>query len=156
MDLMEARFAAVAAFVTVFSSVGSGGNAARVFVYSQRETPARSWLPVVCDGVSVADLKRGFFFVVNVSAGRHSLSLLDGVPVSVEIHSGDEAFVRLDWHYDVRRAPIPILAVISAERAANEMRFLSYIDAKRIHSTTVPSSDPRPTVQPQLKTREPQ
>lgn len=147
------RFAAIAVFVIPWNSVASAEDSIRVFVYSQRETPARSWMPIVCDGMRVADVKRGFFFVVNVSPGRHSLSVTDGVPVSVEASSGKEVFVRVDWNHELGRSPIPVLSRVEMERAKKEMRFLSYVDDKRIHSDAVPLRDPRPAENPSLKVR---
>jgi hypothetical protein len=146
--------AAVTVFV-LLSRTATADDLSRVFVYSQRETPARSWMTVLCDGERIADVRRGFFFIVNVRPGRHSLSLADGVPVSVEVRSGGEVFVRIDWSHDVRRQPIPVFNSVVEERAKREMRFLSYVEAKRIHSTAVAGADPRPPDNPQLKTRKP-
>lgn len=123
-------------------------------MYSQRETPARSWLPIACDGERIAELKRGFFFAVNLPPGGHSLSLRDGVPVSFEVRPAGETFVRLNWSHDVRRSPIPVLGLVPEEIANKEMRFLSYIEVKNIHSTAVSREDPRPANTPRLKTRD--
>jgi hypothetical protein len=128
----------------------------RVFVYAQRETPARSWMPVGCDGQNIAEVKRGFFFSANLRPGRHLLSLEDGVPISIDVRPGAETYVRVDWNYDIRRSPIPVLSSVVEERAKKEIRFLSYVETKRIHSLTVSKADPRPFVSPQLKTRQPQ
>jgi hypothetical protein len=113
-------------------------------------------MTIVCDGERIAEVKRGLFFAVNVRPGRHSLSLAEGVPISIEVRSGAQAFVRLDWNHDVRRPPIPALTSVVEQRAMREMRFLTYVDSKRIHSTVVPGVDPRPPENPQLRTREPQ
>jgi len=145
--------------VTVFvllTPTATADDLSRVFVYSQRETPARLWMTIVCDGERIAEVKRGVFFAVNVRPGRHSLSLADGVPLSVKVRSGEEAFVRIDWSHDVRRPPIPVLNSVVEESAKREMRFLSYVDAKRIHSTAVPAVDPRQPENLRLKTREPE
>jgi hypothetical protein len=151
-----ARFITVA--IIVFLSVGAGSaeDAARIYVYAQRDTPARSWLPISCDGEVVAEVRRGTFFAINLSPGRHALSLENGVPVSVEVHSGEVSFVRIDWNHEVGRQPIPILASVRPDRASKEMMFLGYADAKRLHSRSVPRTDPRPANQPQFKTREEQ
>jgi hypothetical protein len=113
-------------------------------------------MPVACDGERIAEVKQGFFFAVNLPPGRHSLSLADGVPVSVDLRLGEEAFVRVDWNHDVRRRPIPVLNSVVAERAKREMRLLSYVDAKRIHAAADSGSDPRSPEKPQLKAREPE
>ncbi len=52
----------------------SGAEAlTQVYVYVQQETPARSWFPVWFDGVVVAKIKRGRFFVINAAPGRHTV-----------------------------------------------------------------------------------
>ena len=139
--------------VLCFGQLVAAENASLMFVYSQRETPARSWMPVACDGKNIAEIRRGFFFAVSLPPGRHSLLLRDSVPISIEIRPENETFVRLDWSQDVRRSPIPVLSRVPAEIAKKEMQFLSYIEAKRIHSTGVSREDPRPSDGPRLKTR---
>src|SRR5262245_24639610 len=141
-------------FLLSWSAVAD--ESSRVFIYSQRGTPARSWMTIICDGEKIAEVKQGFFIGANVRPGRHSLTLADGVPISVEVRSGAEAFVRIDWSHDIRRQPIPVLSSVVEETARREMRFLSYVDGKRIHSTLVLREDPRPPENPQLKTRPPQ
>jgi hypothetical protein len=147
------------ATVTIFilcNQLVAADDLSRVFVYAQRETPARSWTPVGCDGENIAEVKRGFFFSVTLRPGRHLLSLEGGVPISIDVRSGVETFVRVDWNYDVRRPPIPVLSSVDEERAKTEMRFLSYVETKRIHSLAISKTDPRPTVSPQLKTTRPE
>jgi hypothetical protein len=146
---------AAATLFIIVSRVAAAEDSARVFVYSQTETPARSWTTVFCDGKAIAEVKRGFFFALNLHEGRYALSLTDGVPISVEVSPATETFVRINWSHDVRGSPIPVLSRVEQERAKREMRFLSYIDTKRIHSTAVSRVDPRPAESPQLKTREP-
>lgn len=125
-----------------------------VFVYAQRATPARSWLRLACDGKTVAGLKRGYFLALRLSPGRHTLSLTDGVPISVETSPARESFVRLAWSHDVRRPPIPVLTSVAEETARQEMRFLSYVEPKRIYSAAVSGADPRPDEKPGLKIRQ--
>ena len=129
-------------------------SSGRIYVYAQRDTPARSWLTIACDGKVVAELKRGCFFAVNVSPGRHVLEPQRGVPASIEVRESGEIYVRLDWHYELGQPPVPVLSIVQPEFAAGEIKFLSYADAKRPHSDTVPKTDPRPPVQPRLKTRD--
>jgi hypothetical protein len=125
----------------------------RIYIYAQRDTLARSWIPISCDGEIVAEVRRGAFFAVDVSPGRHTLSLERGVPVSVDVGLGMESFVRLQWHYWTGQQPIPMLSQIGSEQASKELRFLSYAEAKRLHGKSVPKGDPRQPVEPQLKTR---
>lgn len=125
--------------ITVLALSASAEQLSRIYVYARRETPARGWLPVFCDS-QVAEIRRGAFFAINVSLGHHVLGLEKGVPISVEAGSGEEAFVRLDWHHKVGRPPIPAFKNVRFELATKEMRFLSYADAKRLRSASVPPS----------------
>lgn len=126
----------------------------RIFVYAQRLTPARSWISISYGGAAAADVKRGMFFAINAAPGRSVLSLEEGVPAFVEVHSGEDAFVRLDWHFEAGRPPIAVLSVVRPDQARKEMKFLSYIDAKRVRSTAVAKTDPREPPQLQLKRRQ--
>ena len=132
------------------------GQLSRVFVYSQRESPARTWTRVGCDGENIAEIKRGFFFAISLPSGSHVLSLTDGIPVSVEVRPGVDIFVRVDWNYDVRRSPIPVLSRVAEQRATQEMRFLSYVGANRIHSPSVPASAPPLSGTPRFQSRQPE
>jgi hypothetical protein len=138
-----ARLAAATLFV-LLGRAAATDDLSQIYVYSQRETPARSWMTVVCDGRPIADVKRGYFFALNVRPGRYTLSLADGVPVSVDVRPRGEAFVRIDWSHHVRRRPIPVLNTVASERAKRELRFLSYVDSGRIHSTAVPAAPTPP------------
>ena len=125
----------------------------RIYVYELRPSAGRSWRPILCGGVEAAELKEGMFFAINVPAGRHTVRTESGVPASVDVHSGEEVFVRLDWSYQAGRAPIAELHVVPPERARKEMRYLSYIGAKKVHSPSVPAADPRERTPARLKTR---
>jgi hypothetical protein len=131
-------------------------HSARIYVYAQRLTAARSWLPIACGGSAVAELKQGMFFAIDVPPGRHALSTETGVPAFVDVHAGEEAFVRLDWSYQEGRPPVPVLAAVPPDQARKEMMYLSYIDAKRALSPSVPRTDPREPAQLRLKRREAQ
>jgi hypothetical protein len=72
-------------------------TSARIYVYVQAETPARSWFPILCDGTMVAKLKRGRFFAINVAPGRHLLGAKESLPVFVTAESGEDSFVRVEW-----------------------------------------------------------
>ncbi len=123
-------------------------------MYAQRDTAARSWLPISCGSSVVAEIKQGTFFAISVPPGRYALCVKNGVPLPVEVHASEESFVRLDWDYEVGRSPIPVLAKVGATDARSEMKFLSYVSARRVHSSLVPKSDPRPPVEPRLRTRD--
>lgn len=143
---------ALLALAALTSPFAAPANAARIYVYAQFETPARSWLLVSCDNDGVAQLKRGMFFAIDATPGRHVLSIGDkGVPAAIELHAGEELFVRLDWHYERDAPPVPALHTVPHDVAHKEMLNLKYIDADRILSASVPKADPRG--RPQLKPR---
>jgi len=116
---------------------------ARIYVYVQQETPARSWFPVSCDGVVVAELKRGRFFAINVVPGRHMLNEEKGVPAFVDARPGRDSFVRLNWHIEVGQPAIPVWEIVNAASAHTDMLTLAYIDAAKALSKSVPKKDPR-------------
>jgi hypothetical protein len=127
---------------------------ARIYVYVQLETPARSWFPILCDGTVVAKLKRGRFFVVNVAPGRHMLSDKEGVPVFVDVRSGEKSFIYLEWRNgEVPGPALPVWTVADRDRARRDMIYLTYIDADKALSKSVPKTDPREGPQPRLRRR---
>jgi hypothetical protein len=91
------------------------------------------------------------FFAIDVPPGRHSLGTEAGVPTFIDVHSGEEAFVRLNWNYQVGRPPIPVLGAVRPDRARKEMKYLSYINTKKVLSASVPKTDPREPTELQLK-----
>lgn len=134
--------------------VPAGGGSARVYVYAQRDTAARSWIAISCSGIVVAELRKGRFFAINLAAGRYTLSLEKGVPLSLDLRSGEESFVRLDWNYGIGRPPIPVLSKVRRTDARREMKYLSYIGVKKAHSSLVSRTDPIQPVVPRLRTRD--
>lgn len=117
---------------------------ARIYVYVQMDTPARSWFPVSCDKAVVAKLKRGRFFAVNVAPGRHMVSDEKGVPVFVDARSGEEPFVRLEWRNgDVGGPALPVWQVVPPSAARGDLIYLTYIEADKVLSRSVPKADPR-------------
>ena len=140
-------------FLLLLRQNASAEESGRLYVYAQRETPARGLMPVFCDGGVAAEIRRGTFLAINVSPGRHTLLTADGVPLTVEVSAQHDVFIRLDWHHQVGRPPIPAFSRVGGEKAASEMRFLSYVDKKRIRSDSVSRTDPRPPIQPRLRTR---
>jgi hypothetical protein len=125
----------------------------RVYVYAQRLTEARSWMPVYCDGEPVARIKAGRLFAIHLAAGRHTLSLEPGVPLPIEVRPGEESFVRLDWHMELGRSAIPVFNLTRPELARKEMTNLSYIDPKQALSPAVAKTDVRELRQPELRRR---
>ena len=51
------------------------------------------------------------------------------------------------------RDPIALFSQVSPADAQGEMKFLSYVGVKRLHSSLVPKTDPRKEVQPKLRVR---
>jgi hypothetical protein len=127
-----------------------------LYLYAQRDTPASKWLPITVDGAPAAELRRGTCFAIQLSPGPHTISTPSGVPLSIELNPNNPAHVRLDWHHNINRPPIPVLSLVPQPRAEKEMMFLSYIPANKIHSTAVPTSDPRQPAPPTLQPRPPQ
>lgn len=136
----------------LIASSAAAEDATRIYVYALRNTPARSWMPVFCDGQVMADVRAGAYFAINIPAGRHILSIDPGVPLPIDIGSNETKFIRVDWHHEIGKQPIPVLNLITAELAESEIRFLSYIEQRRQHSALVAVSDPQPR-RPQLRTR---
>jgi hypothetical protein len=129
-------------------------DAARIYVYAQRPTAARSWLSFSCNGSRVAQLKQGTFFAMRLDPGRYTFTIVGGVPLSIDVAPKDEAFVRLDWNHSVGRPPIPVLRTVHSAQAHSEMKYLSYVDKKRVFSESVAKADPREPAEPRLKTRD--
>ncbi len=145
------RIIAIATLIPLPSARAQGLS--QIYVYAQLETPARSWLPISCDSTVVAKLKPGRFFAFDVAPGGHILSYEKGLPAFVEARSGEESFVRLDWRVEIGRPAIPVLQVVPPAHARNEMIYLTYIDAGKVLSRSVPRADPRELPQPRLRRR---
>ena len=150
------RIAVISAIALAAALPTLAENPTRIYVYAQRDTAARSWLSISCNSVVVAELQRGAFFAINVEPGPYMLSVEKGVPLSIDARAGEESFVRLDWSYGIDRPPIPVLSKIYTAGAQREMKYLSYVPAKRVHSNQVPKTDPSEHLQPQLRTRDEQ
>ena len=142
----------IAVFTLALLATGRGEDLARIYVYVQLETPARSWFPTSCEGTVVAKLKRGRFLAINVEPGRHMLSGEKGIPVFVDARSGDESFVRLEWRNGELAGPaLPVWEVVPRATAREDMIYLPYIEADKALSKSVPKKDPRE--KPQLRLR---
>ncbi len=141
--MRSAHIAIIAALPLMVSRPALAGEPGRIYVYVRQETPARSWFPVSCDGVVVAEIKRGRFFSINVGPGRHMLSEEKGVPTFVDAHSGRDSFIRLNWHIEVGQSAIPVWEIVAPSSARRDMLDLTYIDVGRVLSKSVPKRDPR-------------
>lgn len=140
--------------VTLASSTLLADDTARVYVYARRETAARSWLSISVGDVVVAEVNRGAFFAISLAPGRYTLSVANGVPLPIDVRSGEKSFVRLDWNYGIDRNPVAELSTVRQSEAAREMKYLSYIPTRRVHSTLVPKTNPSEPLEPQLRTRD--
>lgn len=114
---------------------------------------AHSWLPISCGGTTVAELKRGTFFALNVAPGRYTLVPKEGLPFIISVKAGEESFLRLGWQSEIGRSSVPVLSLIRPAEARKEMRYLGYIRGSKILSDSVSKTDPRKLEEPQLKTR---
>jgi len=139
----SAHLIIVAALLSVVPRVARAEELARIYVYVQQETPARSWFPVSCDGAVVAEIKRGKFFAIIVTPGRHMLSEEKGVPSFVDARAGRDSFIRLNWHIEVGQSAIPVWESVAPSSARRDMLDLTYIDVGRVLSKSVPKKDPR-------------
>ena len=110
-------------------------------------------MPVKFDGEIAAEVRRGTFFTITCDPGPHVLIIDQGVPVAVEARADRPVYVRLDWHYQLGRRPIPVLGVVPVRIAEAELRHLNYIEAKKVRSAAVLKSDPRSAEEWRLKTR---
>jgi D-alanyl-D-alanine dipeptidase len=126
----------------------------RIYIYARRSTDARSWLPVASDDVVLAKIKRGFFFAFDAPPGRHTLSIERGVPATVDVRSGVDSYVRLDWVIEDGQPPVPALSAVAQPYAQDEMRFLSYVDGRHIAAASVLRADPRPPDHKELLKRD--
>ena len=93
---------------------------------------------------------------MDLAPGRYTVGTKIGVPAFIEVRSGEEAFLRLGWNYQVGRPPIPVMETVPPERAREEMKFLGYIKAAKVLSRSVAARDPRSPEPLQLKRRPPQ
>ena len=140
--------------VAALAATLQADDQARIYVYARRDTAARSWMAISCGNAVVAEIKQGTFFAIMLVPGQYTFFSERGVPLSVNAHSAEELFLRLDWNYGVGRPPIAVLSKVPQREARKEMKYLSYISPKRTHSSMVPKTDPSPPVQPELRRRE--
>lgn len=127
-----------------------------IFVYASWEYPARSWVPVLCDGTLVAKVKRGRFFAIGVGPGKHMLAQNDGIPLVVDAHPGQQIFVQLGQEVSDEpsgKVVLPVLQVVAPEQARREINHLVYVDVDKLYSSAVSRQDPTPLVPPRLKQR---
>jgi hypothetical protein len=114
----------------------------QIYVYALRDTAARSWIAISCGNIVVAELKQGTYFIINEPAGQYMLFVEKGVPLSIDTRTGGPSFIRLDWNYGMGRPPIPVLATVRQRDARKEIKYLSYINSKRVHPALCPKVIP--------------
>ncbi len=72
----------------------------------------------------------------------------------VDVRSGEESFVRLEWKHEIGRPAIPVVSKVRPTEARREIMYPSYVNANKVHSSSVPKIDPREPPQLWLKTRD--
>lgn len=73
------------------------------------------WVDIACDEETVAKVKAGRFFVMNLPPGRHALSAREGIPVFMETRSGEKSFLRLGQQIDGQTAMLVPTKIDSIE-----------------------------------------
>jgi hypothetical protein len=154
VEMHSVRITVAVALAVMSTFTLEADDQARIYVYARRYTAARSWLSISCGSAVVAEIKEGTFFAITLAPGQYTFFSEKGVPLPINGQAGEELFIRLDWNYGVGRPPIPVLSKVPQREARKEMKYLSYINPKRVHSSLVPKTDPSPPVQPELRRRE--
>jgi hypothetical protein len=137
------------------SYAGSEGSA-RIYVYSDWDSGLRSWVPIFCDGTLMAKVKKGKYFVISASPGRHTLTASDSIPVFVEVVAGKEAFVRTQQNTVVGLTgsyKMSSLKIMPHGRGQSDTNNLVYVDPKQIDSSLVLREDPARLERPTLRKR---
>ena len=136
----------------------SSEDTARIYVYSPWDSAQTSWLPISYDGVRVAALRAGKFFAIHASPGQHRLVAGQSVPISIEVHPGEDRFVRLDQNITLTQSGesiIPVLTIESPDASRHVIAQLVYVGASKIYSAVVDKQDPTLQWSPSLQPRTP-
>ena len=142
--------------VVMLSSPLASEDRARIYVYSPWDSGQSSRLPILYDGARVAQLRAGKFFAIHASPGQHRLIAGEGVPLSIEVHSGEDQFVRLDQAITLTQSGesiIPVLTVASPDEARHVVGQLVYVSPSKIYSAVVDEHDPTLQWSPSLQPR---
>jgi hypothetical protein len=151
---MDRRHALWLAAIGSVNPLCSQSRPTRVYVYALRESDTGSWQTILMDGAPMAKLKRGTYFAVDVTPGPHVFAVQGGASVVIKAQPGENAYLRLGAHHETGQRAIPMLSAMHQDLAPKEMLYLSYIDASKIVSSSVPRKDPREAAELQLRTRE--
>lgn len=155
--MRQMRVGLGAAIVLALLPFLAAEDSAKIVVYSTWDSPQRGKLTIFCDGVRMAEVQAGRFFVINAEPGRHVLVAGDGIPTTVEARAKGESFVRVAREMEVGpsgKASIPVLEDRSAEEAIRDLIHLVYLQPAKIFSTSVSEKDPFAQQPPKLKTRD--
>ena len=131
-------------------------DTARIYIYSSWDSGQSSWLLISYDGVRMAKLRAGKFFAIHASPGQHHLVAGQGVPINIEVHPGEDQFVRLDQAITLTQSGesiIPVLTLESPEEARHTVAQLVYVGPSKIYSTLVDKHDPTLQWSPSLQPR---
>jgi hypothetical protein len=128
----------------------------KIVVYLDWDSLQHSRLTISADGVRVAEVKPGRFFVMNAHPGPHVLIAGEGVPIVVDARANEKTFVRGARHIEFGpsgKVDTPVLEIMSPEQGELDLRFLVYVSPKQIFSSAVSKEDPFLQQTPKLKTR---
>ena len=142
--------------VVMLSCALASEDTARIYIYSPWDSGQSSWIPMSYDGAQIAKLKAGKFFAVHALPGQHRLVAGQGVPISIEVHAGEDQFVRLGQAITLTQSGesiIPVLTVASPDEARHVVAQLVYITPSKIYSTVVDEQDPTVDWSPSLQPR---
>ncbi len=131
-------------------------NDALIYVYSLWEAPHRSAVPIYCDGVLVAKVKRGYFFVISLPPGIHELEQKGSVPLIVDAQAKEKSFVSpgdVVQRTSSGELSIPTLQLIPPFVAKKAVTHLAYTNAREIYSKLVLKKDPDASSKPELGRR---
>src|SRR5580658_6377808 len=111
---------------------------ATVHIYRYRLSTDQAARPTVaCDDFPVARILNGRVHTMQVSAGRHAFTIgAKPIGLTVDIESGKEYFVRLDYPPNAltRNDPAPVL--VPPEQGSREIQKLSPLDKRFVESAT--------------------
>lgn len=150
------RIGLVAAFALIVVPFLAAENSAKIVVYLPWDSPQRGKLTIFCDGIRVAEVQRGRFFVINTEPGRRVLIAEDGIPATIDVPAEGESFVRVARETDIGPSGttnVPVLEDLSPDRARLDMINLVYVSPKKIFSNSVSAEDPFLQQAPKLKAR---
>jgi hypothetical protein len=113
-------------------------NPATVHIYRYRLSVGQAKHPTVsCDAFPIAKMQNGRIYTMKVSAGRHVFSTSDDpTGIQVDIASGNEYFVRIDYPPNVTYAERAIAVLVAPEQGRMETLKMRPLDGRFIEAAT--------------------